>query len=348
MEDDEKQTMARRIKELEKELSDLRTEEAPSTSGGAMGQNPGVMARADSVVYVQQDRKLPTFSGKLDSTDSLTLDEWIDQMRSFVQTRGRTEREQAQMVFDHLEGAARTEIKFLPPDHRENVQKIFDALTEVYGCHHSRILLQRKFFNRKQYEGESLVEYSHSLMDLMEQIMKTDNQAASKASKDLRDQFCEGVRNPALRMRLKDLVNANSQWTVREVRAEATRWMAQQESQPFGRRYDQSPSVSNEMQASCETMGSSFSEYAELTSLLKAQQTQLELVIKALTSNSLSTPSIRATRPRRTVDGQPVCFRCEKVGHIARFCPAVAASGKSKQGRGSEGSGSDAPRPAEN
>lgn len=90
----------------------------------------------------------------------------------------------------------------------------FDVLKVVYGCLHSRISLQRRFYNRKQLEGESLIGSSHALMDLMDQIGKIDIQAAAKASKDLHGPFCDGVRVQALRIRLRDLIYANPQWTI--------------------------------------------------------------------------------------------------------------------------------------
>ncbi|CAL1583804.1 unnamed protein product [Knipowitschia caucasica] len=104
--EEEKQAMAQRIKELENELAVLREaspdSETPSTCTGGTSGASALPMRQAPVIYVQQDRKLPLFSGKLDGNESLTLDEWIEQIRLFAQTRGATEKERPQIVFDHL------------------------------------------------------------------------------------------------------------------------------------------------------------------------------------------------------------------------------------------------------
>uniref|UniRef100_A0AAV2JI01 Uncharacterized protein n=1 Tax=Knipowitschia caucasica TaxID=637954 RepID=A0AAV2JI01_KNICA len=68
--EEEKQAMAQRIKELENELAVLRAassdSETPSTSTGGTSGASALPMRQAPVIYVQQDRKLPLFSGKLD------------------------------------------------------------------------------------------------------------------------------------------------------------------------------------------------------------------------------------------------------------------------------------------
>lgn len=79
----------------------------------------------------------------------------------------------------------------MPNDQTENDEKIFGALKETYGCFDSHISLQHGFFNRKQLVSESFIEFSLSLMALIDQIIKTDEEAEREASNDLRDQYCD-------------------------------------------------------------------------------------------------------------------------------------------------------------
>lgn len=64
-------------------------------------------------------------------------------------------------------------------------------------------------FNRKQQEGESLLDYSHALMTLMDQIVKSNELARVRSQRDLRDQFCDGVRDQNLGVRLRDQVRSH-------------------------------------------------------------------------------------------------------------------------------------------
>lgn len=154
----------------------------------------------------------------------------------------------------------------------------------MHGCLHSHVSLQRRLFNRKQLEGESLLDYSHALMDLMEQIIKTGEQACAKSQKDLHDQFCNVVRDHYLHLRLQDHLLLNPPWSIRDARKEAVQRMTQCESQSFKQKYSQPHPVSSEGQAqvSGETTATNQSEYAKLRSLIKAHRSQLELLMKAL------------------------------------------------------------------
>ncbi|KAI3361878.1 hypothetical protein L3Q82_002197 [Scortum barcoo] len=66
------------------------------------------------------------------------------------------------------EGEASDEIKYRSSAEREDPDKILAILRELYGCSDSFVVLQEAFFSRRQQEGETLQEFSLSLMGLME------------------------------------------------------------------------------------------------------------------------------------------------------------------------------------
>lgn len=63
------------------------------------------------------------------------------------------------------------EIKLRPPAARETPESVFDILRDLYGGKQTFVQLQQRFYERKQKEGESLTEFSHALMSLMDLIL---------------------------------------------------------------------------------------------------------------------------------------------------------------------------------
>lgn len=81
-------------------------------------------------------------------------------------------------------------------------------------------------FNRKQWEGKSLLDYSYAWMALKDQVVKTDEQASVKSQKVLGDTFCDGICDQTLGEWLRDKVSSNPPWTICYVRKEAAQWVA--------------------------------------------------------------------------------------------------------------------------
>lgn len=296
-----------------------------SSSVDSVGSAAIEVERGRQVVFIQQTEKVPKFSGNLDRSDSLTIEEWIELVEIHIQTKP-TEKEKALWVYNHLEGTARIEIKYLPRVEKECVDDIFRVLREIYGCLHSHISLQRRFFNRKQQEGESLLDYSHALMTVMDQIVKSNELAHVKSQRDLRDQFCDGVRDQNLGVRLRDQVRAHPNWTIRDVRREAVQWMAQCEGQSYKQKQNDPLYFSNEAQVRVFSEPKSVNqcEYSELRALIEAQQSQLDSLMKALSPLKIgANVSTTFSTPRsRKAESDLRCFRCDQLGHIARYCLA--------------------------
>ncbi len=86
-----------------------------------------------------------------------------------------------------------------PPSDRDDPEKSFTILLDLYGCSQSFVSLQKQFFQRRQQEGESLREYSHALMALMEGMKCKNLQGICNPDFTLRDQFIEHMHDSNLR-----------------------------------------------------------------------------------------------------------------------------------------------------
>ena len=105
-------------------------------------------------VVVQRERTIRRFSG---SPDQQVAD-WVEAARACLGVHG------LDFVLSNLEGAARIEIKCRPAGEREDVEKLFRALEEVYGETLTSSQLLRQFYERRQAERESMSDLSHALV----------------------------------------------------------------------------------------------------------------------------------------------------------------------------------------
>ena len=306
---------------LREQLEQMRVEnerlrEPPGRGNGGQGET----SQRREVMYIPRERKCPHFSG---GPGSSSIEDWLEEVECSTRGRHMSEIDKALFMYDHLEGEARSEIKFRPRAEREDPKIISEVLTELYSCSNSYVSLQRQFFDCRQKETESLQEFSISLMSIMDKIKKSNSDAMPNSAQVLRDQFAEGVRDHMLRRELKKHVRQTPEVSLLDLRKEAMRWV--EEGQPQGVRYTRSTSHSHETQAivTSEAVNARPSEYSELKEIVMKQQEQLDMLIKTVGAQS----GYRGVqRPRQTSryqwspDGQPICFRCNQSGHIARFC----------------------------
>ena len=266
----------------------------------------------DRLLYAPRERKCPMFRGNM----GIGIVEWVEEVRASMRTRRLAPVDQAYFIYDHLEGPAKDEIKYRPKEEREDPERVLSILQEVYGCALSYVALQKDFFSRKQFDGESLQEYSHALFELMEKIVRNAPQAIPNSAVLLRDQFVEHVNDPDLRRALKQYVRGKNTATLLDVRGEAIRW--EREGTPAeGRpRSFSVPSI-------CATHTSRVfkatvpppNEMAEIKEMLRKQQEQLNQLSERLLQ--LQNPP-RWPRPQNS--GPLICRRCQQPGHFAQNC----------------------------
>lgn len=310
------------LQELRDELERLQAENQRLSNARGDDAQPG---QRNQIVYIPRERRCPKFSGA-PVGGSLTVEEWVEEAEGCIRSRHMSNQEKALFLYDHLEGEARNEIKYRPTATREDPVQLIKVLKEVFGCAKSYVLWQQRFFDRKQKENESLFEFSHALMELMEKIKMSKKDCIANPDLVLRDQFCENVHDPALRRELKKLVRANAGWTILEVRQEATRWVEEgQAGSDHSRREAVRHNSKAQYTSQCEVTLTQTSELAELKGLVLKQQSQIEMLVKHLGQPNSTTPApqpYQGGRLRRTPDGRPICFKCGQPGHIARYCQA--------------------------
>lgn len=313
------QRLQERVAQLQAENERLSNVQRHTGEGGPQP------ARREQALYLPRERRCPKFSGST-AAGSPSVEEWIEEAESCIRLRYMSELDKALFLYDHLEGEARNEIKYRPSAVRENHVQIMTVLKEVYGCSKSYVHWQQRFFDRKQRENESLFEFSHALMELMEKVKQSKESAITNSDIVLRDQFCENVRDHMLRRELKRLVRANEGLTLLDIRREATRWV--EEGQSSRDRGPRAPGRTSEpiYTSQCESALTQTSEIAELKEIVLKQQAQLDLLVKHLghpPSKPQASQPYRAGRFKRTPDGQPICIKCDQPGHIARYCQSV-------------------------
>lgn len=81
-------------------------------------------------------------------------------------------------------------------------------LQELHECSESYVAMQEAFFIRRQQEGDTLQEFSLTLMGLLEKMKQCAPIGMPNAEDLLRDQFVNLVLDSSLHLELKQLVHS--------------------------------------------------------------------------------------------------------------------------------------------
>ena len=162
--------------------------------------------------------KVRRFSGESDD-----LEDWITDTERTVGQLGLKDKEAANHVLLHLEGAARRELR---GQTMNSMEDIFAALRKAFGESLEVSELEGRFYRRNRKDGETLIDYSHVLSGLVQRIDKLDPGRLGNKDKVLRDRFKDGVQNEQLVAWLKQRVRDYPGKSFRELRDEAIKYSA--------------------------------------------------------------------------------------------------------------------------
>lgn len=219
----DKDTIAKLRDDNDTLRGELRVKNGTSNEHVAGTVNVGCRER---IVYLPKEKKCTTFIGGT----SIMFYDWLDELNATLTYRSFTPAEKAAFIYEQLGGEARQEIKYQSQEIRSDPDKVLETLKEIYGRPPSLTKLQKQFFERRQKQGESVREYSHVLMAIMEEIShcKVGKKWAGEFA--LRDQFAENVCDVNLRRELKKTIRQSPTMSFFDLRKEALLWEEEVES----------------------------------------------------------------------------------------------------------------------
>ncbi|KAK3104110.1 hypothetical protein FSP39_024498 [Pinctada imbricata] len=319
-------------KDLEKQIFQLQQELADVHS-----TRPKVY---ENHTYIAKDRKIKTFSGRPKSSNDMTVDDWIDDIRLVFWARKATNAEKVDIIYSHLEGEAKDEIKFRT-DIRHDPEAILECLQTAFGDPDSVTVLQQRFFERHQRDTETIRQYSYVLLDLFQKVRKKDDSVFPNKERTLCEQFANSLSDPFIRKEMKRLVRSNPGMEFFDLRNEAILLSEEEENSVSVRKVDlndkagETSSMCNESQnlkpKSDDHSGIS-SNVEQLLKVVEAQQKQIDSLTTLMKDQSLNkqyTPRWNYDQvPRWNYDQAPrwnndqrKCYKCNRTGHVQRNCP---------------------------
>ena len=265
--------------------------------------------KPSTFVMVPTHKTLKSYSGIAGEK----LDDWVCDMRSFLESHKWSDNEKLDYVFQHLTGPAKAEVKYRFPSDTEHA---FGVLREVFGEHGSTVTFQRTFFERKQREGENLRDFSHVLLELFDKAKRKSPHLSSCKGQLLNDQFANGVLDINLRRHLKGILSEDPDIDFFALRAEAITWSEEGD--------DVTLKVTSDASQARVEMG-------QILDLIQKQQEQLDRQQKQLIEMSKqmqdymfncamtsTKPTNMSERQKRTSRSQ--CSFCGRQGHVESNC----------------------------
>ena len=264
--------------------------------------------------FIPETRKLKTFCGRPMSKSDVSIDDWIDEIEIVFSARKYTDLQKVDLIYSHLEGQAKEEVKFRP-DIRQDPYAILDCLRSAFGNPESVTSLQQKFFERNQQDSETIRHYSYALLELYQNVVRKDSSVFPNKHLTLCEKFDNGLRDSSLRKEAKKLLRIKPT-EFHTFRDEIIVFSEEEETADNTIATSTKPNTTND-QHNLNTQTTDSPTTDQLLKIIEAQQKQVD----SLTGLIRDCGTSQQTRENRNYSrSPPLCYQCGRVGHIQRNC----------------------------
>ena len=291
--------------------------------------------------------KLQKFKGPPRVPGEPSLKEWLEEAESYCLCYKLSGKSKAQALVDHLGGIAKEEVLCRAETIRENYDEVVKVLKSQFSPVESLQSLSAEFHSSKQYDNESLADFSRRLMRLygrMEQ--NTGSEGEMKALQALRESslkeaFVRGARESWVRRELRRIEMSLKKASFLEMRSEVLEFFRDQEveNRRKGREvrvdvvdvsYEHSfcPEVSV---VSSNSNSNSSNEIDEIKNSLSNLSKQVAILTDSLAQMRVPSRLNEVicyncgqkghTKPKCTEPS--LCYGCKGRGHLKKDCPVL-------------------------